>query len=61
MHGDKFVQAEKVSISTGERGQNLARDRANSNFLEGSDKVQFGVGRKVYPQTFLWGVLLCRV
>ena len=49
MHGDKFLQAKKVSISTGLRDQNLAKGRPNSTFWEGSDKVQFGVGRKEYP------------
>ena len=44
MHGDNFVQAKKVSVSTGLRDQILARVREISTFEEGSDKMRFGVG-----------------
>ena len=42
-----LFRLKKVSISTGFRDQNLVKGRLNSTFSEGSDEVQFGVGRKV--------------
>ena len=48
MYGDKLVQAIKSIHFDRIKRPKLARGRAKSTFREVLDKVQFGVGRKVY-------------
>ena len=42
----------EVTASIGLRDQILVTGRMNSTLREGSDEVQFGVGRKVYPYAY---------
>ena len=49
----QFVQAKKVSISTGSRDQILAKGRPNSIFLEGLDKVLHPIVLLAHQQAIL--------